>query len=142
MPLLGYTTWHTFITVVEKAQTSAINQNLDVAGIFSEVRRNTGRAGRPLVDYELSRFAAYLVAMNGDPHKSEMAAAQAYFAVQTRAAEVAQQPIHPGDNEHHPIAIFCDVHAFGLSQVPQDVNWIVTACRRMSFVNPRIPDFL
>ncbi|ORL11619.1 phage antirepressor KilAC domain-containing protein [Prescottella equi] len=38
-------------------------------------------------DYELSRFAAYLVAMNGDPNKPEVAAAQSYFAIRTREAE-------------------------------------------------------
>jgi DNA-damage-inducible protein D len=39
----------------------------------------------------LSRYAAYLVAMNGDPGKLEVAQAQAYFAVKAREAEVSQQ---------------------------------------------------
>ena len=33
------------------------------------------------VDYFLSRAACYLIAMNGDPTKPEIAAAQAYFAI-------------------------------------------------------------
>lgn len=40
-------------------------------------------------DVEMSRFAAYLTAMNGDPNKPEVAAAQGYFAVQTHVAETA-----------------------------------------------------
>ncbi|MGZ9830199.1 phage antirepressor KilAC domain-containing protein [Tsukamurella ocularis] len=35
----------------------------------------------------MTRFAAYLIAMNGDPRKPEVAAAQAYFAIRTREAE-------------------------------------------------------
>ncbi|MFD4596815.1 DNA replication protein DnaD [Streptomyces sp. NPDC058464] len=54
----------------------------------------SGRSGRPRKDFEFSRDAAYLVAMNGDPNKPEVAAAQVYFARKTREAELAQQAGH------------------------------------------------
>jgi hypothetical protein len=37
----------------------------------------------------MDRFGCYLLAMNGDPRKPEIAAAQQYFAMMTRAAEKA-----------------------------------------------------
>lgn len=40
-------------------------------------------AQREIKDYELSRYASYLVSLNGDPRKPEVAAAQAYFVVNT-----------------------------------------------------------
>jgi DNA-damage-inducible protein D len=52
------------------------------------IGKEAQRSGR---DYYLSRAACYLIAMNGDPSKPEIAAAQAYFAVRTRSSELAEE---------------------------------------------------
>lgn len=83
MLLMGYPTWQHFLPVLERAAAAAAN--LGQPDLFTVVRENSG--GRPREDYQLPRFAAYLVAMNGDPRKTEVAAGQSYFAVKTREAE-------------------------------------------------------
>jgi DNA-damage-inducible protein D len=46
---------------------------------------------RKVEDVQLSRFACYLIAQNGDPRKPEIAQAQKYFAVQARKQELSDQ---------------------------------------------------
>lgn len=86
MVAVAYDKWERFEGVIERARISAANQGHDADEAFSR-RREEGTGGRPREDYELTRFAAYLVVMNGDPRKPEIAAAQQYFAIRTREAE-------------------------------------------------------
>lgn len=91
--LMGYARWDKFQTPLQRAMATARNQGSDVEVAFSQVTQlpRSGNLGeQEKQDYRLTRFAAYLVAMNGDPNKSEVASAQAYFATKTREAETRQ----------------------------------------------------
>jgi DNA-damage-inducible protein D len=96
MKVMGYGTWERFQNPLNRAMKSA-----EVQGVADQFRRSAKSpegGGRERVDYELTRFAAYLVAMNGDPNKPEVAAAQAYFAIKTHIAETrATVPALPQD---------------------------------------------
>lgn len=92
--LMGYTQanyWQKFKIPLKRAIQSAKNANIDVTSAFIRLDEwvPAGDGKTLKEDYHLSRFGAYLVAMNGDPNKPEVAAAQAYFVMMTRVAEVS-----------------------------------------------------
>lgn len=93
MPLMGYSRWEHFKIPLGRAEVTSMNQGVDVNQNFRVSRKVSGTRGPAREDFELSRFAAYLVAMNGDPNKPEVAAAQSYFAIRTREAEVAPKQL-------------------------------------------------
>jgi DNA-damage-inducible protein D len=92
--LLGYSQWRRFENAIRKAQESCqqsgnVSENhFAGAGKMVDIGSETKRE---LPDYHLSRFACYLIAQNGDSRKPEIAAAQKYFAIQTRRQEISDQ---------------------------------------------------
>lgn len=96
-PLLGYVKWERVPGVIARAAAAAKNSGMNPDDHFrpaSQVVPIGSGAARELQDFRLTRYGAYLLAMNGDPRKPEVAEAQTYFAVQTRIAEVLQMPTH------------------------------------------------
>lgn len=86
-PLLGYSRWQRFEESIERAKLALLNSGGEPDQHFlpAPVKSSGGRPGN---DYKLSRHGCYLTAMNGDPRKPEIAAAQNYFAIKTREAEL------------------------------------------------------
>lgn len=94
MPLLGYVEWDNFLKIIEKGREALRNNKEDPSQHILEITAMLGvgnNATREGADYILSKPACYLIAMNGQPSKPEIAAAQAYFFVQTRRMEDADQ---------------------------------------------------
>lgn len=105
MALFEYDRWENFRNALDRAIEACRTAGKDperhfipAAGdlditderIFRGVTKKSGR-GRPREEMILSRYAAYLVSMNGDTAKEPVAFAQEYFALQTRSMEVLQQ---------------------------------------------------
>lgn len=91
-PSMGYPRWENFAGVVSRAIDACRNCGQEPSDHFRDATNmiEVGKgAFRPVIDIHLSRYGCYLVAMNGDPRKPDVAAAQQYFALMTRAAEKA-----------------------------------------------------
>ena len=96
MPLLGYQRWERFEDSIERARVAIVNSGQAAELHISRRREPVMTSGNAPAtwrgNFKLTRYGAYMVAMNGDPRKDEVAAAQTYFAVQTRKAETATSP--------------------------------------------------
>ncbi|MFZ2494258.1 MAG: DNA damage-inducible protein D [Candidatus Saccharimonadales bacterium] len=89
--VLGYVQWRNFENNISKAMLAIANTGEAVDNHFASVSKmvETGyNTVRDIGDIKLSRYACYIIAMNGDPSKSEIATAQTYFAQQTRRQEL------------------------------------------------------
>jgi hypothetical protein len=95
MVVLGYTQWRRFEGAIERATVCLVNIGA-VKGAHVSLLPGLARlSDKGANDYKLSRYACYLVAVNGDPRKPEIAAAQAYFVFKAREAELGQQQSQP-----------------------------------------------
>ena len=94
MPILQYSNWQNFERIIDKAKISCENSGISVFEHFTDVNKLSKRANNAEVeikDYELTRYACYLIAQNGDSRKKVIALAQTYFAVQTRKQEITEK---------------------------------------------------
>jgi DNA-damage-inducible protein D len=78
MECLGYTNWSTFNQVISKAMTTCNTLGIPIMGVFDQIQIEID--GKFVIDFKLSRFACYLIAMNGNVAMPQVAQAQAYFA--------------------------------------------------------------
>lgn len=88
--ILGYDAWQYFAQVIEKAIHACESVGVDPDNHFSATTEKVGIGSGAQVeraDYFVTRYACYLIAMNGNPRKPEIGMAQTYFAVQTRRQE-------------------------------------------------------
>jgi DNA-damage-inducible protein D len=90
--VLQYAKWENFHKVINTAQIACKISQQSVTYHFPEVRKLitvAKGAQRKVIDYKLSRYACYLIVMNGDPRKEVIALGQSYFAIKTRQQELA-----------------------------------------------------
>ena len=91
---LEYKRWDKFCKVIENAKIACERSNYVVSDHFVQVGKMVeigSGAKRKQVDYELSRYACYLIVQNADARKKVVALGQTYFAVQTRKQELSEQ---------------------------------------------------
>ncbi|MBP5444310.1 MAG: DNA damage-inducible protein D [Treponema sp.] len=90
-PVLEYAKWDNFHKVIKRAMIACENAGHSILDQFPEVGNLVvgGVAPREKVDYELTRYACYLIVQNGDPRKEVIALGQTYFAIQTYRQELA-----------------------------------------------------
>jgi DNA-damage-inducible protein D len=90
MEVLNYKEWRSFQEVIERAMQACEmsgNFRADHFVPFPELVEGGSGAKLKRENWKLSRYACYLVTMNGDPSKPEIASAQTYFTVQTYRQE-------------------------------------------------------
>ena len=88
--ILEYSEWRNFSKIIEKAKSACETSGHAVQSEFVDVKKLVDVGAKlqlSIQDIVLSRYAFYLIAMNGNPRKEVIALAQTYFAVKTHEQE-------------------------------------------------------
>ena len=92
--ILGYNQWRSINDLIERAKVACKESKHNIDNHFAVQRKMVdigSKTKRKVLDYKLSRYACYLIVMNGNPKKSIIALAQTYFAIQTRKQELSEK---------------------------------------------------
>lgn len=92
--LFDYDEWRNFQRVIEKAKQACSTSGNEISHHFVDVNKviEVGKGAQMEVsDIQMTRYACYLAAQNGDSRKKTVAFAQTYFAIQTRKQEIRDE---------------------------------------------------
>ena len=92
--ILGYNQWRSINDLIKRAKVACKESDNNIHNHFAVQRKMVdigSNTQREVLDYKLSRYACYLIVMNGNPKKEIIALAQTYFAIQTRKQELLEE---------------------------------------------------
>ena len=92
--VLGYHQWRSINELIGRAKVACKESRHNIDDHFALYRKMVdigSKTKRKVLDYKLSRYACYLIVMNGNPKKEIIALAQTYFAIQTRKQELSEK---------------------------------------------------
>ena len=91
--VLQYSDWRNFEGVIFRAMEACQNSGYQISDHFgktTKLLKMSSGGHRKISDYALTRYACYLIVMNGDSQKSVIAVGQTYFAIKTRQQELIE----------------------------------------------------
>lgn len=125
--ICGYKDYRNFELAIERAKQQLISLNKNYSEYIVEVNEILSigqdlKGKREVPGYKLSRKGAYLVVMNGDPRKLEIALAQEYFLQNTRNMELLIQRFQFYKDMIYRIQVKAAVKAFNFESIQNGVR--------------------